>query len=343
MLRTLLVVLSVVSNGCWLWHRTSDEAADSASEHDAGASLQESRLPGSPVGNCVERVLSAGEKYAPVDMVWVVDSSQSMRDEQSRIRSTINQFVMDATSRSYDVRLVMITNDDIVPDPLGSDGSRYLFVQRPVRSREPLDALITSLPDYSPFLRPDAALHFVAVTDDESALPADDFRSRMDELLDRPYTFHAVASPNVDGEPCKSETPSEECIQSERPQLCGAAAIGAQYMQLASELGGEQISICIDDWREVFGPLLEAVTPVEIPCSIELQPGSATAGPAQVDLIRAASVEPLQTVPNAESCGRLHAFYIEAGEGTATLTLCPAACGATSVAGVELHVRTDCQ
>lgn len=332
-----MVALSVLwSSGCWMWHRASDEAAELVTEYDAGASRH-----GRDADGCVERVLSAGEKYAPVDMVWVVDSSQSMRDEQSRIRATINQFVMDATARSYDVRLVMITKEDIVPDPLGSDASRYLFVPRAVRSREPLEALVASLPDWRPFLRPAAALHFVAVTDDESSLPAEEFRSQMDAALDRPYTFHAVASPDVSGQPCRSQTPSEECSLTERPQLCGAAAVGAQYMTLARDLGGEQISICIDDWREVFGPLLEAVTPIEIPCSVALR-SAGTTHAEQVELVREASAQRLEAVPNALACGQKRAFYIELGEGTRTLTLCPAACGATSLTGAELHIRTDC-
>jgi len=347
------VTSMLLLSGCWLFHRVSDETEEfdqgpGRRAPDGGAvPITNARDAGMAVETdprCTTRRLSKGEKFEPVDMVWVVDSSRSMSDEQSRIQQTMNKFVSDAEARHFDLHLVMVTDRNIVPAPLGSDPERYRFVQRDVRSHEPLQALLDEWSRYADFLRPQAALHFVIVTDDDSDLPASEFKRGLEQRLERPYTVHAVASPDVGGQPCLSERPTQQCLEGgERARaICGAAAIGRAYLELAEQSGGEQISICIDDWREVFGPLLEAVTPVEIPCSIELRSARAPR-PEQVELIREASAQRLETVPNAAACGPLRAFYIEVGEGTRTLTLCPAACGATNLVGAELHIRTDCQ
>ena len=57
---------------------------------------------------------------------------------------------------------------------------------------EELDALLEEWPRYADFLRPEAALHFVIVTDDDSDLPAQDFKRELDRLLGRPYTVKLV-------------------------------------------------------------------------------------------------------------------------------------------------------
>lgn len=329
----LLSVLAL--GGCFLSHRAPGESSDAPSRlPDGGAAA---------VSGCIERTLRPGQQAAPIDMVWVVDSSRSMVDEQARIRQTINEFVADAQARSFDVRLVMITEANIVPAPLGVDSLRFRFVQRNVASSAPLQALLDELPLYQTFLRPDAALHFVVVTDDESELRADEFRRQMSRALRRAYVVHAVASPDVDGRPCRSQTPSEQCAANggRVPQICGAAAIGREYYALAAQLGGEQISICLDDWRDVFGPLLDAVTPTEIPCIVELGPAEPLA-PARVELRQGESKQLLPRVESREACDRVRGFYYVEQPAGFQLALCPAACSATTLAGVELNIQVAC-
>jgi hypothetical protein len=323
-----------------LFHRAPDDDARPAREVrtrevDAG--------PSDP--DCTVRTLRAGEKFAPVDMVWVVDSSRSMGDERDRIERTMNQFVSDAEARNFDVRLTMVTSTNIVPPPLGSDDARYRFVEREVSSHEPLTALLEEFPRYQDFLRADAALHFVIVTDDDSEISAGDFRRQMDRLVGRPYVVHAVASPDVDGQPCRTENATEQCRGSgwRAGATCGAAAVGRQYLELAEELGGEDISICLNDWGEVFGPLLEAVTPTEIPCAIVLAP-DAELDATGVRLRVSSAQRQLAQVAGLRSCAaRPDAyFYIETADGP-QLTLCPAACQATRADGVELDIASHCE
>lgn len=321
--------LALFAGGCYLFHSPSGARDDGVSDPDAGV--------------CAIDAFKAGDKFAPIDMVWVVDSSNSMQDEQARIKQTMNEFVSDIEARSFDVRLVMITAMNLVPAPLGMDSSRYRFVQRRVGSQEPLIALLDSLSQYQDFLRPNAALHFVAVTDDNSSLSADDFMQQMTAALQRPFVLHAVASPNVDGQPCRSMSMSANCTPAgSGTRVCGAAAIGSVYYALAERTGGEEISICLDDWSMVFGPLAAAVSRTQIPCVIDVPAGEDAI--ANVSVRRASgSALPIEQVSGPDSCGAADAFYMTPGPQGMRVSLCPAACAATSAADVELRIAHSCQ
>jgi hypothetical protein len=334
---------SLLLSGCYLFHRGPTDDASPAtvpSERDAGAIDAAVREP-----QCDVRTLRAGETYAPVDMVWVVDSSRSMADERARIEAIMNQFVSDAEARNFDLHLVMITSTNIVPPPLGRDDQRYRFVDRAVGSNEPLEALIDQFARYADFLRPEAALHFVIVTDDDSDMPAGEFKRQMDALIRRPYVVHAVASPDVNGQPCRTETAGQMCNASGRfaGSMCGASAIGREYYALASALGGEEISVCTQDWSKVFGPLLEAVTPTEIPCSIEYGP-ELDLETTRVALKFEETADALALVAGPMACASHPAAYYYADRPAGVqLTLCPEACGATRREGVELEIITHCK
>ena len=319
--------------GCYLFHTGPEDRAAAASDPPAPDAGTE----------CAVHSFTSAQKFDPVDMVWVVDSSRSMRDEQDKIRQTIGQFVTDVQQRRFDVRLVMVTNQNIVPAPLGDDTSRFRFVGRAVNSHEPLQALLDTLPAYRDFLRPEADLHFVVVSDDDSRLSADDFLSQMRMELDRPFVVHAVASPDVNGAPCRNPGAGMDCQNASGVtlSLCGAAAIGTQYYSLAERLGGEEISICVDDWSQVFGPLLEAVGRTEIPCLIAL--GDASEGEIRVNLQQSgASSAALEEVSGADACADLNAYYFYQHALETQLALCPIACGATTLDNAELRVSVGC-
>jgi len=330
-----LLGLSVVS-GCYRYHTASDITdASVAPERDA-------RVPSVPAG-CSIHAFKAGQKFDPIDMVWVVDSSRSMLDEQARIRQTINDFVSDVEARHFDVRLVMVTASDIVPAPLGGDSARYRFVQRSVGSHEPLEALLDELPRYRDFLRPKAALHFVVVTDDDSRLDADDFLAQMTAQLGRSFAVHAVASPDVDGAPCLDEGAIPECASATnvRRSACGAAAIGREYYALAQRLGGQEISICVDDWGKVFGPLLDAVGRTEVPCLVDL--AEPVLADMEVTLSRPMIGKlRLSEVGSSAECGQERAYYLLGQANTTRLVLCPLACGSTTAEQVELRIAIGC-
>jgi hypothetical protein len=221
-------------------------------------------------------------------------------------------------------------------------------VKRSVGSHEPLIALIEELPRYRDFLRAGAALHFVAVTDDDSSLAADDFNTEMSTRLGRRFVLHAVASPDVGGQPCIDENSS--CDGTD-PQLghrmCGAAAIGRAYYSLAERTGGEEISICVADWSLVFGPLLAAVGRSEIPCVVDLPERAKDETRVSLRPGNANTLEVRRVEAEAE-CGRQPAYYFDPrasfppGSEATRLVLCPVACTLTRTPDVELQVVPGC-
>jgi hypothetical protein len=353
------ILAALAAGGCYRYHTASESEHGGSGGNGAHAGAGAHGGTGGTGGKsgtggvhapdasmtepCSVHAFKAGQKFDPVDMVWVVDSSRSMADEQARIRQTINDFVDAVEARHFDVRLVMVTSSNIVPAPLGTDATRYRFVQRNVGSHEPLAALLAELPRYRDFLRPSAALHFVVVTDDDSSLSADQFLEQMNAQLGRPFVVHAVASPDVDGAPCRNQNAAAACTgASARQQAsCGAAAIGREYYALAERLGGQEISICVDDWRMVFGPLLEAVGRTEVPCIVDLT--EPVLPDTQVTLLRpnTASVR-LNEVAGAALCGQESAYYVVQQALDTRLVLCPVACGSTTVEDVELRITIGC-
>ena len=325
----LLSAALVASSGCYLAH---DPLTDEPSSV---------RTPDNP--SCSVHAFRAGRQFDPIDMVWVVDSSRSMADQQARIRETINDFVSAVQARQFDVHLVMVTDTNIVPSPLGSDTSRYRFVQRSVSSHEPLAVLLQTLPSYRDFLRPSAALHFVVVSDDDSDVAADSFYETMQEVLGQPFVVHAIASPDVDGKPCRNAGAPESCANASgrARATCGASGIGRQYYALAERSGGQEISICIDDWSMVMEPLLEAVGRTEIPCIVDL-PGLVP-NDTSVSLNRGGVAgQPLLQVSGEAACGQQAAFYMRSQADAIRLQLCPVACGGTTLDDVELRIAVGC-
>jgi hypothetical protein len=164
----------------------------------------------------------------------------------------------------------------------------------------------------------------------------------MSAELQRPFVLHAVASPDVNGAPCRSTSLSPICAAAGGGmRLCGAAAIGSVYYSLAERTGGEEISICVDDWSMVFGPLAAAVSRTQIPCVIDL--------PASADPIANVSIRrpggnalALQRVAGPDSCGMANGFFTRPNAQGMRVTLCPIACAATTASDVELRIAHDC-
>ncbi len=263
---------------------------------------------------CASVTSTAETVLAPVDIVWVVDSSGSMSNEALRVQDNLNVFTAAIGASGLDFHLVMVTSSSYVsvPPPLGADAAHYRFVERSVGSHAPLDRLLSELPLYRDFLRPDAVTHFVAVTDDESDLGGESFRASMEAELGHPFVLHAIAS--------------------ERPECPGAANPGDEYYALAAATGGETMSICTDDWGGVFDRLRMAIErSAPLPCIFELP-----APPPGMDYLRdrvevlfTPSAAPRQTVPQVGSADRCGAggFYFSSAT---RIELCASTCDLVS-------------
>lgn len=216
---------------------------------------------------CVGDPYDAMEAFSPVDIIWVVDTSGSMSNEAERVQENMESFATAIGMVGIDWRVVMISTQAYVnvPEPLASD-PRYLLIDRPVNSNEPLQALLDEFPRYRDHLRPNAVTHFIAVTDDESDLGWMSFRSSMLSNIGHTFIFHTISSEEVSG---GGFPPTDACQTPGGSLGDGAAAAGIQYWELAAATGGRTFSICTpaSEWAELFVTLTEAIAiPMVIPC-----------------------------------------------------------------------------
>lgn len=236
----------------------------------------------------------------PADVVWIIDGSGSMIDEAERLQQNLDSFTSTIAAAGVDTRVVLLAQLDLVPPGSGlAQSGNYLFVPATVDSHNALDVLVAQYDAYASFLRPDAHVHFIVVTDDESEYMAlgtpqdraDAFKGAMDGLLSNEYTVHTVSSPGQVGDPpCIPEKVTQEvldcclacfflCFDAPpagcehlvdangvaliNPLSCaflgGAARPGVTYYTLADMTSGVAASICAEDWTNVFAALSQAV------------------------------------------------------------------------------------
>ncbi|MEY4576382.1 MAG: hypothetical protein RL701_1085, partial [Pseudomonadota bacterium] len=255
----------------------------------------DSGAPADAATGCAATSVTAPPPNNPaVDIIWVVDASGSMLDEQKKIGMNMTAFA-DAVSKSnIDVRIVMMTTSSAIPvicpvtppDPLTGTAlagdPRYKFIESRVDSNNLLDIAIANFSMYQSFLRPGATTHFVTVTDDESRykqLPAANeraqtFYSDMKMLLGHDFIQHTIASegPTPCSDPnCMPDANTGICVFVMLG--CGAAAPGNTYYALADMTKGLTASICLSEWTPIFNKLSEAVIKsAPLPCNFAIPP-----------------------------------------------------------------------
>ena len=313
-----------------------------------------------PPDTCAETSMTAPPASNPqIDIVWVVDSSSSMSDEQMKIAANLLQFADRVSTASLDVHIVMLTNtaglscpEVLPPDPLAksalSSDPRYLFVDTRINSTNALDRVSNTFPMYSLFLRPGAVTHFVVVTDDESnykAQPTPEaraarFQMDMQTLLGKSFILHTISSPGP--EPCRDSAcvPRPNTPNCQFPDGCGAAAPGLTYYALARLTNGLTASICESDWASIFKPLSDAViASAPLPCNYQIPTPARgeTLDPNKVNVRwRAPASTEDALFPRAageSACGVERGWYYDLAAKPTQVLLCPASCKTIAVGG----------
>jgi hypothetical protein len=314
-----------------------------------------------------------------IDIVWIVDSSQSMFDEQKRINMNLATFANAITMANLDVSIAMVSQApsltgqvgiplpgicaDFPPDPLAGNAfqmdPRYHFVQTYVDSRKPLSIAISAYPSYSMFLRPGSMVHFIIVTDDEDDYAGGSadgramrFQADMMQRLGRPFRVHTISSPGPT--PCSSTNCEFD------PNLgiacvfialnCQAANSGLSYYSLARLTNGLTASICESDWSGIFKAFQESIIKsAPLPCDYSIPP------PPKGEKLDAAKVNVAYTpvggaeqqvlqVPGASACppdATKAAWYYDNPAAPTKVNLCPATC-TTVQAGGAMNIVYGC-
>lgn len=315
-----------------------------------------------PADGCVGSSVSAPPASNPkVDIVWVVDASGSMLDEQMKIGANLTAFANEISQASIDVRIVMLTTlstaavicpsiteaDPLATTPLASD-PRYKFIDSAVDSYNLLDIAVDRYSTYADFLRKDAALNFVMVTDDESTYKrqttpearASAFQADMKMLAGKDFALHTISS---DGPPpCRPDNcmPDRDAGVCALLTSCGAAAPGTTYYTLAESTHGLTASICESDWQSIFQPLTAAVIKsAPLPCSynVPAPPRGESLDPKRVNvrwLAPAMTSDVLwpRATTSAE-CGEALGWYYDDPNAPKQVLLCPRSCETASNGG----------
>jgi hypothetical protein len=310
-------------------------------------------------------VSAAAPANLPVDLIWVVDASGSMDDEQLRIAANLGEFADRIVHANLDAHIVMVTRSDLCGgshDPLAAsplaNSPRYQFIDHNVGSHDALEVAVEQYASYAGFLRATAKTHLIVVSDDESRYHGKNtpperaaaFLADMRALLDHDFTLHAIASEGP--EACRNT----QCVQpvavsdcKDAPSDCRASAPGDTYYELARLTGGLSESICKSDWRTIFDPLTASViASAPLPCDIRIPapPAQQTLDPSKVNVQWSApgssSGTSLRKAANAAACLDELGWYYDEPARPQQVMLCPKACNTVVASGGTLSFGFGC-
>jgi hypothetical protein len=223
----------------------------------------------------------------PIDIVWVIDNSPSMREDIERVRSNFKNFTDSVRTRS-DLKLGLISSldDDDTKIALPYSGENYKQINRYVWSTDSVEILAATICPETPlkesmcghirqnartnltsvadtmfrFLRPTSKKVFVFVTDDESRVAGPSFLTAFNEVYPtQTPVIYGFIGLGDEQSPC-------------------AAKPGHQYSDLAQLTGGAVYNICNRNWQDSFSELAKGVikwTAMPVPVPSDLKDGSA--------------------------------------------------------------------
>jgi hypothetical protein len=263
---------------CWIWMVV---LAGCASEYRPKGTQEPDRGVGNPADlelpTQVDRFVQ--QNMPKVDVLWLVDNSSSMGEEQQGIADNLPVFLDFFLESGLDYHIGVISTDMEDPDHQGrlqkAGWNSYITPETvdPVtvlaamttlgvlgsgdeKGRDPIFAALDHHRDaYNHgFYREDASLHVVAISDEEDSsqgISEDEFLQWMKDLKGDPerVTFSSIVSP--------------------APVCPGANDPGVEYIRYTEALGGIFWPICDRDWATVLEALGTQATAlsVEFPLS----------------------------------------------------------------------------
>ncbi len=278
---------------------------------------------------CKAESVTAMPASLPVDIIWVIDNSGSMGEEESYVQTNINTFSSSIAASGIDYHVIMITDPTHinVPAPLGGS-PRFKSVNQYIDSHDAFQQVIATYPQWQSFLRPAAVKHFVFVTDDESNMNAATFKTQLMALTNpgfpNGFTLHAIVAESQ-GFTIAIPPVTDHCFMK-------AAAVGKQYIDLQKSTMGVFASLCDTNWAPVFTALAMAVKKnLQLPCIFDIPP------PPMGQMLDLTAVNLLYTpsggtgsyvpnVPNLAGCPPGGGWYYDDPNNPMRLIACPSTC-----------------
>jgi hypothetical protein len=301
---------------------------------------------------CAQTSVEGKLDVAPADIIFVVDTSGSMDQEQQWTQQQMPNLVNTITASGIDAHLILIANNEMcIPAPIGSGACggadskppNYLHVVQGVGSNDALNKIISTFPQWQAMLRPNSVKSFVVVSDDDatdgpynSAAAFTNGVNALNPALIKPgWKFHGiVASKGPFSSPCGPFPPL-------------SAAEGKVYKDLINQTGGVFGDLCQQNFGPVFTQLATSVVN-SAPLGCEIPMPTTDAGlinPNQVKLeltLPPNAPQILNNVGSLAGCGS-GGWYYDNPSAPTQLILCPETCSvANSVSNPKVNVLLGC-
>lgn len=298
-----------------------------------------------PRSNECAQVNAVGDPiFAPIDIIWAIDTSGSMNDETALIETKLIEFVDFIEDSGLDVRVIMVAGDTVcVQPPLSgggcpdADSVRYRHVRQVVGSSNAFEVLVSSYSSYSSFLRPDAIKHFVVVSDDESSQSPRWFRDQINALGLNFFVFHAIVS--LESVPAGCNGPFCEGCSGPHGD---AEQAGDQYILMSEMTGGTASSICEPDWTPIFeGIGTNVISGAALPCEYGIPDLGTGLVVDYTDVTVRINGVRLSHHTDVSGCDNAPGWYYDDNASPGRIHICRSVCGA-GFDGDEIAIEFGC-
>jgi hypothetical protein len=197
------------------------------------------------------------DKDPPSDIVFSVDQSCSMNDDVSRLANNFEDFINELSNYTSDWRVIVVNQDNgcnhsgiLTPSTTGFANTFKNTIQSGGGGSY-TEALLTiasaaarqmSAGCNASFLREDAMLHFIMVSDEP-----EQSRGTWDQYVNEIISYKGNAS-----------LVRISAIAGDYPNGCGSNAAGVGYYEAVNYTGGEFLSICSATWSGYMNKLAQA-------------------------------------------------------------------------------------
>jgi hypothetical protein len=297
-------------------------------------------------GSCAATVTKA--QKAEVDFIVVIDTSGSMDEETSQVKTNINAFAAKIGQSGLDYQVILIAEKPqknpfpfpvampglCIPPPLGGANCAdnpplYHQVDETVASTDSLSKILSTYDaHWKQWARPNAVKVFIEITDDNSDMVHTDFDQQLlakapagmfGTAASRKYIFDSICGWQ-DGTPVLGGSTCSTAVND-----------GAEYQHLAQISGGLVDSVCKQSYAGVFDNLATGlVTKLGCEFAMPKAAGGTPVDPTKVSVDYTAGTAPakrLTQVTDASKCAAVtDGWYYDNNAAPTKLVFCPTLC-----------------
>ena len=259
---------------------------------------------------CTGVTAEATLEALPVDIIWMVDNSNSMDPAIAQVKAGMNAFADLIAASDLDYKVILLSKrgtgalEICIPQPLAGDascgnGPRFFQSSVDVLSTQPLEQFLGTLGQTDGYmlgqprggepwageLRPDATKTIVVVTDDNARLSASQFQT----FTGGQNPFNSLTLPPGILDPSWNGLfddfvfsaiygwgdPNDPSVICEYPDTTSPPSAGPTYTTLVQLSGGVRAQICdgAAAWASFFDSVAQAVVQSsQIDCVLAIPP-----------------------------------------------------------------------